>query len=109
MMGIFKYQLWHFLILIALLTGIYFYVNNDATVLYGELFGFKTSLWLLAAIISPIVHQLYVLMCWRSELFYYSLSKKFGKDAFNLYKIGFAILILSRIVTLTLLAISNHK
>ncbi|WP_228851758.1 phosphatidylethanolamine N-methyltransferase family protein [Aegicerativicinus sediminis] len=108
-MGIFKYQLWHFLILIALLTGIYFYINNDASVLYGELFGFKTSLWLLAAIISPIVHQLYVLVCWRSELFYNSFSKKFGKDAFNLYKIGFAILILSRIVTLTLLAISNHK
>ncbi|WP_455169826.1 methyltransferase, partial [Aegicerativicinus sediminis] len=97
------------LILIALLTGIYFYVNNDASVLYGELFGFKTPLWLLAAIISLIVHQLYVLVCWRSELFYNSFSKKFGKDAFNLYKIGFAILILSRIVTLILLAISNHK
>jgi len=106
-MKIFKYQHWHFLILLTLLISIFFYVNTNSSVLKGELFGISTTTWFLVAILSPIIHQLYVLVCWRSELFYNSISKAFGNKGFNLFKLGFGILIFSRLVTITLLAASS--
>jgi len=48
-----------------------------------------------------------VLVCWRLELHYNSISKLLGENGFKFYKIGFAILILSRPVTIILLAISS--
>ena len=103
----FKYQHWHFLTLLVLLTGLYFYVDSDPSMLAGELWGISTATWFLLAIISPIIHQIYVVVCWRLELFYGSISKLFGAKGFKLYKIGFAILIISRLVTVILLAISS--
>jgi len=93
--------------LLVLLAGIYLYADKDASLLKGELWGMSTSTWFLLAILSPIIHQIYVLVCWRLELFYNSISKVFGTRGFKLYKIGFAILILSRLLTITLLAVSN--
>ena len=106
-MKILKHQLWHFLSLIVLLTGIYFYLENDTTLLQGALWEIPTSTWFLIAILSPILHQVYVVVGWRLELFYQSFSKAFGVNAFLIFKIGFAILIFSRILTITLLAISS--
>lgn len=106
-MKLFKHQLWHFLLLLVLLVGIYFYVERDASLLSGEFLGVKTCTWFLLAILAPIVHQIYVLVCWRLELYYNSISKVFGTKGFKLYKIGFAILILSRLLTIILLALSS--
>jgi len=41
------------------------------------------------------------------ELFYNSISKVFGENGFLFFKIGFAILFVSRLLTIILLAISN--
>jgi len=106
-MKIFKYQQWHFLTLMVLLFVLYFIAKTDATFLSGELNGIPTLYWCILAFLSPIVHQLYVLICWRSELYYKGLSKLFGENGFKLFKIGFAILMLSRLITIILLAISN--
>ncbi len=107
-MKIFKHQLWHFLILFALLAFLYNYVCGDPIVLKGELWGISTITWFILALLSPIVHQLYVLLCWRYELYNSSISNFFGMEkGFSLYKKGFAILILSRPITIILLAISN--
>ncbi len=106
-MKLFKHQQWHILTLLILLVGVYFYMNSDTSVLLGDLWGISTTTWFLLAMLSPIIHQVYVLVCWRSELFYNSISKAFGDNGFRLYKIGFTILILSRVLTIILLAISN--
>ncbi|MCP4978181.1 MAG: hypothetical protein GY931_18690 [Maribacter sp.] len=106
-MKIVKYQLWHFLLLVALLAFLYNYACVDPVILQGELWGISTLTWFVLAILSPIVHQLYVLLCWRYELYYNSVSNFFGKKGFGLYKKGFAFLILSRPITIILLAISN--
>lgn len=79
----------------------------DPTILEGNFLGFDSLFWLLLALGSPVIHQLYVLVCWRFELHHKSISRAFGKDGFRLFKIGFAILILSRPLTIILLAISN--
>lgn len=106
-MKILKHQFWHFIILFALLAFLYNYACDDATILKGELWGISTLTWFVVALLSPIVHQFYVLLCWRYELHYNSISKRCGEKGFKLYKIGFAILILSRPTTIILLAISN--
>jgi hypothetical protein len=108
-MKIFKYQEWHILMLIALVWILYFFTTTDITILKGELWGISTLYWGILTLMSPVIHQFYVLICWRSELYYKSISKLFGEKGFKLYKIGFAILILSRPITILLLAISNNK
>ena len=108
-MKIFKYQQWHILILVGLLFFPYFFAVTDTTFLKGELWGVSTLYWCLFALLSAIIHQFYVLVCWRSELYYKSISKLFGENGFERYKIGFTILILSRLIAILLLAVSNAK
>ncbi|NQT76840.1 MAG: hypothetical protein HQ565_03930 [Bacteroidetes bacterium] len=108
-MKVLKRQIWHLLILILLLLSLVIIANKNNAILYGKLWGIDTSFWFFAAIVSPIAHQLYVLIVWRLELHYKSVSKFFGKNGFKLFKTGFAILMLLRLITITLLAISNAK
>jgi len=108
-MQVLKDQHWHLLFLILLLGSVFFYLNNNGSLLQGKFWSMPTSTWLVLAILAPIIHQVYVLICWRLELYYHSLSKSFGAKSFKLYKIGFAILILSRLVTIIILAHSSPK
>jgi hypothetical protein len=109
-MKVFNNQFWHLLSLAVLLPILVVFINkNEVDVLYGGLWHVETYIWLIAAILAPIVHQIYVLICWRSELYYQGITKLFGrKRGFILYKIGFVILILLRVVTIVILAISNE-
>ena len=109
-MKIFKYQIWHLLSLLFLLPIMILFINNyEVDILYGGLWHIETYIWLIAAIAAPIVHQIYVLFCWRSELYYSTISRIFGRaKGFKIYKIGFSFLILSRLVTIVILAISNE-
>ena len=102
---LFLYQHWHFLFLSILLAGLYFYVNTDPLFLKGKFLEIATSKWFLLAILIPILHQIYVVVCWRLELFYKSISKKFGALGFKLFKVGFALLFISRLLTIILLAL----
>ena len=102
-----KKQIKHFLFLAISLWLLHFVSNNFPSLLDGELWNVSSKTWLIIAIASPIVHQIYVLVCWRLELYYQSISNTFGKNGFLYYKIGFAVLIISRPVTITFLAISN--
>ncbi len=107
MIKLFKNQLSHLVFLLVSLWAIAFICDNYPSSLAGELWGISTKCWLYIAIGSPIIHQIYVLVCWRLELYSQTISRLFGDKGFVFYKVGFAILILSRPVTLTLLAISN--
>lgn len=108
-MNILKHQHWHFAILIILVFLLYSYAKTDLTFMSGSFWGLSTLSWLIFAILIPIIHQVYVLICWRSELYYNSISRLFGTHGFRIYKIGFTILILLRPITIILLAISNAQ
>ena len=100
-------QSWHLLLLTILISLIFFFTNEYPTILLGELWNISTVNWIYLTLLIPIIHQIYVLVCWRSELYYKTISIAFNEQGFKLYKIGFAILIFSRPVSITLLAISN--
>ena len=108
-MKIFKQQHWHLLFLVVLLLGLIYVIQIDEDILKGQLWGISTFYWFIIAIATPIIHQIYVLICWRLELHYHSLTKIFGRKAFPLYKAGFSILFGSRLITIILLAISNQQ
>jgi len=106
---ILRHQQWHFLLLLALLYGLSVIANLDSTFLGGELFSVSTRTWIILSLASAILHQLYVLLCWRAELHYKSLTQLFGEKAFVLYKVGFVLLFVSRPLLITLLAFSNAR
>jgi Phospholipid methyltransferase len=108
-MKIFEKQIWHLLFLIILLFGLNFLVSLYPEFLKGSYLNISTKYWLYFSIIIPIIHQIYVLLCWRSELHYKCLSGSFGSKAFLYYKIGFFILFVGRLIPLIFLAISNKN
>ncbi|MBD80097.1 MAG: hypothetical protein CL840_14385 [Crocinitomicaceae bacterium] len=104
---VFKNQTWPFIVLGISLAVCYISIDQQTQLLRGELWGIPTLWWYVFAFLSPIIHQLYVLICWRLELHYQAISNRFGKNGFKLFKVGFALLILSRPLLIVLLAISN--
>jgi len=101
----FKKQGQHYFLLVVLLLGVYFLTLGNA--LSGELWGTTTQTWFWIAIATPVLHQIFVALFWRAELYYHKLTDWFGKGAFPIYKVIFTILFVGRPITLILLGISN--
>jgi len=106
---IFRFQIWHLLFLIIFIAAIQTFITDDVYAMSGALWGISTKRWFWIAIGVPILHQVYVWIIWRLELYHSTFSSRFGvKGAFNLYKIGFAILFVSRLISIIILAVSNR-
>jgi len=95
----------HYSLLIALLLGVYFLARGD--VLLGQLWGISTQTWLWIAIATPILHQIFVVLAWRAELYHHKMTDWFGNNAFFVFKVIFTILFVGRPITLILLGVSN--
>ncbi len=107
---IFKYQFYHLILLLILLGIIVFYINNTSRLSVGNFWGISTKTWFWIALIVPVLHQIYVWLVWRLELYGNIFTGKFGiKKAFLLYSAGFSILFISRLVFIIILAISNSN
>ncbi|MDA3813690.1 MAG: methyltransferase [Candidatus Cloacimonetes bacterium] len=106
-MKVLEKQLWHLISLVILIYGVIVFIHNSS--LDGEFWGVTTKLWLIWAIIIPILHQIYVLIVWRLELYYSLISRIFGKSGFTLYAVGFSILFVSRLPLLIALGISSRN
>ena len=105
-MKIFEKQGYHLFFLVLLLMGVFVAARGD--VLAGSLWGIKTSSWFWLAIIVPVLHQVYVVIGWRSELYYKSLSKIFGDRTFSIWTAGFMILFVARLISVMGLAAANR-
>ncbi len=108
-MKIFEKQGWHLFFLALLLILTRYFVRLFPEILDGSFLNISTKIWLVIALLIPIIHQVYVLLAWRYQLVYNSLSKLFGNKAFGIYKFVFFILFISRFVSLLFLAISNKN
>ena len=104
-----KYQGLHILFLLVLLLAVLYVSTSVPEVLSGRLWGYPTSYWMILALLIPVLHQVFVVVCWRLELFGKKLTANFGDRAFTIYKRWFTVLILARPVTLVLLAIANRR
>ena len=105
-MKILEKQGYHLAVLVLLLVGVFAAARGD--VLNGSLWGLSTRTWLWLSILVPVIHQIFVVICWRTELYYNLLSKTFGERAFSIWSVGFMILFIARPVTILGLAAANH-
>ncbi len=107
MKKIFEGQLLHLISLLILLGGLYALSRVDGFY-KGSFWGISTGAWFGLLIADTIVHQVYVWFCWRVELHRGLLKRWFGKRAFTVYAVGFALLIALRPVFITCLSWSNR-
>jgi len=105
---IFQYQIWHLLSLVAMIFTINLHVANSSEILSGELWGINTESWFWLAIAIPVIHQVYVWLIWRFELYQRVFTKRYGvKRSFGIYALGFSLLFVSRLIAIIILAYSN--
>jgi hypothetical protein len=105
-MKILEKQGYHFLSILVLSAGVWFAARGE--VLEGTWLGLSAGSWLFLSVLFPVLHQIYVVICWRGELYYGWLSKTLGEKAFPVWGIGFMILFLARPITVFALAIANR-
>lgn len=74
----------------------------------GAFWGISTWTWFWLAIEIPIIHQVYVWFCWRTEIHTGLLSRTFGRSAFRIFAVGFALLFLARFAVITILAVASR-
>ena len=93
----FKHQIWHLGGMIVLFyTGVHFVDLKSNTNLFVGINDFG---WFMIAMSIPLIHQVYVWICWRSELCWKLISNTIG---FKGYTILFFILIISRLSAIVL-------
>jgi len=105
-MKILEKQGYHLLSILVLVCGIWLTARGD--ILEGSFLGLSTKTWLILSVLFPILHQIYVVICWRGELYYGWLSKTLGERAFTAWGVGFMILFLARPITFFSLAMANR-
>lgn len=105
---IFKYQIRQLAAFIALsiLVGFLYKILN---IPQGQFLGLKTEQWFWMSIILPFIHQIYVFICWRAELYYKGITKLFGQNAFKYYTGLFIIILLLRPIGFIALGISDWE
>jgi hypothetical protein len=103
---IFEKQVLHLLYLMLLLSGLFSISNLDGF-RKGELWDIKTITWFYLLVAITVIHQVFVWFCWRTELYAGWLSRWFGHRAFAVYAVLFSVLIISRPLFITFLAIAN--
>src|SRR5262245_12003944 len=65
----------------------------------GSLWGLTTIYWYWIAILTAVLHQVYVWLCWRSELYGKRLTRILGSHAFQAFAVGFALIGLFRVLS----------
>ena len=93
----FKHQIWHIgglILLFYLSCQIVDFENNS-----NAFFGISVKNWFLFSMMTPLIHQSYVWLCWRSELCWKIISRTIG---FKVYVIIFFILAILRLSSIGL-------
>ena len=91
----FKNQIWHIGGLIILFYLGYHLVDFENN--YNIFFGISVKNWFLFSMMTPLLHQSYVWLCWRSELCWQTISRTIGFKVYVIIFFIFGILRLSSI------------
>jgi hypothetical protein len=108
--NIFRYQIWHLISLAILIVGAQIFVDIQSDKTMGMLWGISTGTWFWIAIAVPILHQVYVWLIWRIELYKNTFTSRYGvQRAFKIYSVGFSFLFISRLISTIILSVSNRN
>ncbi len=110
MKNIFRYQVWHLMAAGILLAAMRMFLTANLDIMTEQLWGVSSVTWFWLAVAVPVVHQLYVLLAWRLELYYNLFTARLGlKKAFRIYATGFSILFTGRLVSIIIVAWSDRN
>jgi len=105
---VFERQPWHASILAVLLVS--FYCAYDLVEIpHGQWLGISTRDWYLTAIVTPVIHQPYVWLCWRGELYYKALSRILGRYAYPVFSLVFFTLIFVRFFAIVAVCVADFQ
>lgn len=104
----FENQIWQFLIL-ALLFFSFSYGFELLALPPGQWLGLTTKQWFLIATISPIIHQIYVWVCWRGELYFKAVTRVCGRYGFPIFSFGFGLLIVIRFFSIIGVCVADYQ
>ncbi len=99
---------WLHALLLAILLALVAAADDAAGVRAGELWGIGSVAWLWAGIAVAVGHQVFVWLCWRTQLHASLLTRAFGDRAFAIYATIFSVLGLSRFPPVVALAVANR-
>jgi protein-S-isoprenylcysteine O-methyltransferase Ste14 len=102
----FEGQLLHIGALVVLLGAAHF-ISQSPDFVHGELWRINSRTWFFLSLLIPIIHQVYVWVCWRWELHWQLLSRILGHRIFKIYSILFSFIGVARVGVVLMLAISN--
>jgi hypothetical protein len=105
--SILERQWLHAIGLIVLLAGCVWAAQWPA-LQQGELWGLRSIDWFWIAILTAVVHQVYVWLCWRIELHGKGLTALLGTAAFPTFALGFASIGIARVVAMFTLGYANQ-
>ncbi len=104
---IFERQWLHGAGLVVLLAGCAWAASSSA-LQRGQRWGLSSLDWYWIAIGTAVLHQVYVWLCWRTELHGGLPTRLIGAWAFPLYAAGFSLIGIVRVLTVFVLAYSNQ-
>ena len=109
MKEIFQYQQWHLISAIVLVVALRIFFESIPGMSEGGLWHISSRSWFWLAVGVPVVHQVYVWLIWRLELYRRTFTSRYGvPEAFRAYAIGFAVLFVGRLISIGLLSASNQ-
>lgn len=103
----FERQTRHTVLLALLLAGVA-WIGQGEGVRAGSYLGHSTTTWLWWSIALPVIHQVWVVICWRLELHTRALSRSLGHWGFRVYALGFALFSAGRIYSVIAISIANQ-
>jgi hypothetical protein len=74
----------------------------------GGLWGLRSIDWYWIAILTAVLHQVYVWLCWRLELHGKAMTALLGAAAFPAFAFGFAVIGVARVVAMFALGYANQ-
>ena len=105
---LFKYQGIHLLAYIIIGLSIYYITLKNPSG-QGEFWKLSTFDWIIFSWIFVAMHQGWVLLFWRLELYFGKISSWMGKSGFVIFRIGFIIFASLRLLSLLPISISSSN
>ena len=103
----FEKQLQHVALLAMLLLGVV-WMSRVVGPGDGSFQGVSTASWIWWSIAFPVLHQVWVVICWRLELHHQWLTRNLGEWGFRIYAAGFALFSAGRIYTMVAVSIADR-
>ena len=89
---------------------LYYYFSQIGGVTTGNnVFGLTMGQLYWIAFFTPVIHQLYVWIIWRIQLYYNAVNRYLGKFGYGLYVATFVFILLFRFGSIFLLANGNRN